>query len=82
MRTVLEASEAFCCGTGATVTPVGSVHYKPGHDELETETVTLTFMRVPVYVYDIWILLIVIIDAHTSFFNARKLFLLHQMTRI
>ena len=49
VRTVLEASEAFCCGTGATVTPVGSVHYKPGHDELETETVTLTFMRVPVY---------------------------------
>jgi branched-subunit amino acid aminotransferase/4-amino-4-deoxychorismate lyase len=45
VRTVLEASEAFCCGTGATVTPVGSVHYKPGHDELETETVT-TFVVV------------------------------------
>jgi len=45
VRTVLEASEAFCCGTGATVTPVGSVHYKPGHDELETETVS-TFVEV------------------------------------
>ena len=24
------ASEAFCCGTGASVTPVGDVHIEPG----------------------------------------------------
>mmetsp|Transcript_24881 Transcript_24881/g.49768 ORF Transcript_24881/g.49768 Transcript_24881/m.49768 type:complete len:519 (+) Transcript_24881:101-1657(+) len=37
--TVLEASEAFCCGTGATITPVGAVNYRPGLDASETETV-------------------------------------------
>ena len=29
----------LCCGTGATITPVGSVHYKPGLDDSDTETV-------------------------------------------
>ena len=41
VRAVLEASEAFCCDTGATVTPVGAAHYKPGHDAQDTETVAV-----------------------------------------